>query len=109
MNTKSIVIIIAIIVLGGLAFWATLRYSVNEEINTAKNQNTNSVNVNTQNASNAAVANPASVYCIDQGGKSEIKTDEQGGQYGVCVFADGSQCEEWAFYRKECQKGTLPE
>lgn len=108
MNTKSIVIIIVIIVLGGLAFWATLRYSINEEINAAKNQNINSVSTNTQNA-NVGIANPASVYCIDQGGKLEIKTDEQGGQYGICVFTDGSQCEEWAFYRKECQKGTLPE
>jgi len=101
MNTKSIVIIIVIIVLGGLAFWATLQYSINEEINAAKNQNVNGVNGN-ENANTAGLANPASVYCIDQGGKLEIRTDEEGGQYGVCVFADGSECEEWAYYRKEC-------
>lgn len=103
MNTKSIIIIIAIIVFGALAFWATLKYSVQEEINAAKNQNFNAVNTD-ENANTAGLANPASVYCVDQGGKLEIKTDEQGGQYGVCVFADGSECEEWAYYRGECKK-----
>ena len=51
------------------------------------------------------MANPASLYCLEQGGKSEIRTDENGGQMGVCLFADGSECEEWAFMRGECQQG----
>lgn len=49
--------------------------------------------------------NPASVYCEEQGGKVEIRTDAGGGQYGVCIFADGSECDEWAFYRGECSPG----
>jgi len=49
--------------------------------------------------------NPASEYCLDQGGQLEIRTDSEGGQYGVCVFADGSECEEWSFYRNECRPG----
>jgi inhibitor of cysteine peptidase len=52
------------------------------------------------------VANPASVYCEQQGGTVEIRTDDEGGQVGVCVFDDGSECEEWAFYRGECEPGT---
>lgn len=44
------------------------------------------------------MANPASVYCVDQGGKPEIREGE-GGQYGMCVFADGRQCDEWGFFR----------
>jgi putative hemolysin len=51
------------------------------------------------------MANPASVYCIEQGGKNIIVTDSQGGQSGLCVFADNSSCDEWAFYRGECEKG----
>lgn len=47
------------------------------------------------------LANPASVYCEEQGGELEIREDEQGGQYGVCTFPEG-ECEEWAFYRGEC-------
>jgi len=49
--------------------------------------------------------NPASVHCQDQGGRLEIRTDADGGQFGVCIFADGSECEEWAFFRGECQPG----
>ena len=54
----------------------------------------------------AEVANPASVYCEEQGGTVEIRTDDAGEQHGVCVFEDGSECDEWAFYRGECQPGV---
>lgn len=49
--------------------------------------------------------NPASVYCEDQGGTLEIRTDADGGQYGICIFNDGSECDEWALFRGECQPG----
>ncbi len=46
--------------------------------------------------------NPASVFCIQNGNKNEIVTAEDGSQYGICNFPDGSSCEEWAYYRGEC-------
>jgi putative hemolysin len=52
------------------------------------------------------MANPASVYCEGQGYTLEMRTDADGGQHGVCVFPDGSECEEWTFYRGEC--GPVP-
>lgn len=54
--------------------------------------------------SNSGLANPASVYCVEQGGKSKIITAPDGSQSGQCVFADGRQCDEWQFFRsKECK------
>ena len=53
---------------------------------------------------NAGLANPASVYCGEQGGKLEIRDNELG-QYGVCIFSDGSECEEWAYFRGDCEPG----
>ena len=50
--------------------------------------------------------NPASVYCKNNGGTLEIREDEQGNQNGVCIFADGSECDEWAYYRGECNPGS---
>jgi putative hemolysin len=47
------------------------------------------------------IANPASVYCEEQGGTLEMREGE-GGTVGICVFDDGSECEEWAFFRGEC-------
>ncbi len=54
---------------------------------------------------NVGLANPASVYCEEQGGKLEFRTDEAGGTVGICIFEDGSECEEWAYFRGECQLG----
>ena len=51
-------------------------------------------------------ANPASEHCIQHGGRLEIRTDSSGGQWGACVFPNGSECEEWAFYRQECQPSS---
>jgi putative hemolysin len=48
------------------------------------------------------IPNPASVYCKQNGNKLEIHTAADGSQYGICVFPDGSTCDEWAFYRGEC-------
>jgi putative hemolysin len=53
----------------------------------------------------AGLSNPASVYCEEQGYILEMRTDEDGGTYGVCVFPDGAECDEWAFYRGECGPG----
>jgi putative hemolysin len=50
----------------------------------------------------AGLPNPASVYCEEHGSSLEIRSAANGGQYGVCIFPDGSECEEWAFYRGEC-------
>ena len=52
------------------------------------------------------MANPASVYCEEQGGTVDMRTSDAG-QYGVCVFPDGSECEEWAFFRGECSPGKF--
>lgn len=46
--------------------------------------------------------NPASVYCEGQGNKLEIRTATDGSQSGVCIFPDGSECDEWAYFRGEC-------
>jgi len=43
-----------------------------------------------------------SAYCVEQGYKSEIRTAANGNQSGVCIFPDGSECDEWAYVRGEC-------
>jgi dipeptidyl-peptidase-4 len=58
----------------------------------------------TPSESSIDLPNPASKYCVDQGYELEIRTDD-GGEAGYCIFPDGSECEEWAFYRGECTSG----
>ena len=44
------------------------------------------------------LANPASVFCVESGGRSEIRSDSTG-QTVVCVLPDGSEVDEWEYYR----------
>lgn len=57
--------------------------------------------------SSAQLANPASENCIAQGGALVIQQRGDGGQYGVCMFEDNRQCEEWALFRGDCPVGGL--
>ncbi len=59
----------------------------------------------TEPTSQAALPNPASEYCEQHEGQLEIRTAADGSQSANCIFQDGSQCEEWAFYRGECEPG----
>ncbi len=51
------------------------------------------------------IANPASEHCIKQGGTLSIQKRGDGGEYGICVFEDNRQCEEWALLRGDCPAG----
>jgi putative hemolysin len=53
-----------------------------------------------------SMANPASENCVKNGGRLEIRTNKLG-QYGVCLFEDNRQCEEWALMRGQCPVGGL--
>jgi putative hemolysin len=55
----------------------------------------------------AGLANPASENCVAQGGTVSIEKRGDGGEYGVCVFEDNMQCEEWAMLRGECPVGGV--
>ncbi len=55
----------------------------------------------------SAIANPASVNCIDKGGTLSIQKRGDGGEYGICIFEDNRQCEEWALFRGECPAGGI--
>ncbi|NEX16555.1 MAG: hypothetical protein C1943_08000 [Halochromatium sp.] len=61
----------------------------------------------TSSPAKQSLANPASVNCTKLGGTLDIRTRPDGGQYGVCMFEDNRQCEEWALLRGNCPKGGL--
>jgi|GEM_PF-1644201 len=62
--------------------------------------------INQRNTPDIGLANPASVYCEQNGGKLEIVTAADGSQSGNCILPDGTKCEEWAYYRGDCKKST---
>lgn len=52
-----------------------------------------------------SLGNPASQKCTEDGGEVKIVNAVQG-QRGLCLFPDGSVCEEWAYFRGNCSKGA---
>lgn len=46
------------------------------------------------------MANPASEFCVKQGGKTEIRKNQDGSEYGVCILPNGQVVEEWDYFRK---------
>lgn len=48
-----------------------------------------------------AIPDPSAMYCTELGYAFEIRTDEYGVTYGVCVFPDDSFCSSWAYFA-EC-------
>lgn len=53
------------------------------------------------------MANPASTFCVEQGGKVEIKK-EANGEVGYCHLPNGQIVEEWALFRAS-QAKCVPE
>ena len=59
--------------------------------------NTTVVQPPANNSTGTGIPNPASKFCADSNYKLELR-----GSTGVCIFQDGRECEEWAFFRGEC-------
>lgn len=60
----------------------------------------------TPTRSQVDLPNPAAVYCEEQGGRLEPR-EREGGMDAACVFDDGSECNQWDFFRGDCQRGEL--
>ena len=91
-------ILLTILIISLALTGCALKKNVEVGNNSQNGKAQNTANENTQ------VANPASLFCIEKGGKSQI-VETEAGQAGICKFDDGSECDEWAFFRKECQPG----
>jgi putative hemolysin len=49
------------------------------------------------------LANPASVFCIEQGGTLELRNTMEG-SVGYCHLPDGTVIEEWELFRAKGPK-----
>lgn len=49
--------------------------------------------------STVGLANPASQYCVSQGGEVVIVTAADGSQSGRCRLPDGTEVDEWEYFR----------
>lgn len=47
-----------------------------------------------------SMKNPATAYCVEQGGKSEVLQTAQG-QQGYCTLPSGEKIDEWTLYQRD--------
>ncbi|MBJ6370003.1 DUF333 domain-containing protein [Sedimentitalea arenosa] len=47
----------------------------------------------------ATLANPAATFCIEEGGRYQIRKDAAGAETGICVLPDGTEVDAWAHFR----------
>lgn len=96
---KTPIILISLVFLGIFLIACSQKEVVNDNAPDESMQ----ASENNNYSGNAEIANPASVNCIDKGGKLRI-VDGENGQYGMCTLPNGTECEEWAYFRGECPK-----
>lgn len=53
------------------------------------------------------LANPASVFCEEQGGSLNFVESPEGTR-GYCYLPSGDVCEEWSFFRGTCPPDEKP-
>ena len=115
MNKNIIIIIIVIIAVIGAGFWFYNWQSQNQnqvqETEEEKNETKEEEKVEEEGEmegeqEQSELANPASVYCEEQGGVLENIMFEKG-EKGFCLFDDGSKCGQWDFLKGDCEKGQL--
>ena len=73
---------------------ASVSYGANDWLFTSKNSGCS--------GNTPGTANPAAVYCQEMGYEYRV-VDGPDGQYGVCVFDDGTSCNAWDFLKGKCR------
>ncbi len=53
-------------------------------------------------AQDTALSNPATVYCLQEGGEFVMKKTLDGATEGFCVLPNNITCEVWAHYQGDC-------
>lgn len=61
--------------------------------------------LNDEQQESAGMANPASVFCVNNSGTWSVKQDKEGNQQGICTFADSTWCDEWDYFHNNCKPG----
>ncbi|WP_170470233.1 amidohydrolase family protein [Ruegeria arenilitoris] len=57
-----------------------------------------------ETADGTTIANPAAEFCIEQGGRYEIRKDASGATQGICILKGGTEIDAWEYLRRERAK-----
>lgn len=52
-----------------------------------------------------AIANPAAAFCVESGGRYEIRRSPAGDETGFCLLPGGEEVDAWAYFRAHAGGG----
>ncbi|MFA6099683.1 MAG: DUF333 domain-containing protein [Patescibacteria group bacterium] len=106
MNTKKYLLpVLAILVLAGAGCTGkSQKPNANDQTGTSTTvvQGTTDDSI----AKDTALSNPATVYCLQEGGKFTMRKTLDGSTEGICELDNNIKCEEWAYYKGDCPAGS---
>lgn len=97
---KKYIFVLPIIIAIVLIVFLTLQKKTSRDKN-LPSPTPSSTNQENAQKEDTSMANPASQFCDENGGKLEIVSNSDGSQIGLCNL-DEYSCEEWTYYRGEC-------
>ncbi|NOC43977.1 DUF333 domain-containing protein [Ruegeria atlantica] len=48
--------------------------------------------------------NPAATFCIENDGTYQLRKNEDGSVYGVCILKDGTEVDAWDYLRSHFEQ-----
>ena len=85
-------LIILVILIVGL-FWFIKNMNVDTDVNVDFSRKETVVN---------QTGTIASLKCLEDGYKVELRITEEGNMYGVCINTQDKECDEWKYYDGTC-------
>lgn len=104
MKNKFLIIVLILVIIGFVCYLVFFQKETKPEEEKEIEQ-TEQTSEKTENEL-ITLANPAAVYCLEQGGTLENIILAEG-EDSYCFFADGSKCWQWDFFRGDCDQSQL--
>ncbi|MEM1005605.1 MAG: DUF333 domain-containing protein [Pseudomonadota bacterium] len=57
-----------------------------------------------QKTTKTSMANPAATFCIENDGTYQLRKNEDGSVYGVCILPDGAEVDAWDYLRSHFEQ-----
>ncbi|NOD61968.1 MULTISPECIES: DUF333 domain-containing protein [unclassified Ruegeria] len=51
-----------------------------------------------------SMPNPAATFCIENDGTYQLRKNEDGSVYGVCILKDGTEVDAWDYLRSHFEQ-----
>jgi putative hemolysin len=106
-NKRGSIIIVLLIVILLIVFgiyYLTEKFNIDTKVTiNLDKKNDNLSDSNDSESDLVKIGNPATENCVEKGYEIERRISQTNGEYIVCIDSFGNYCDEWEYYRGECE------